>query len=44
MTMSASDPTAMVPLRGNMPKMRAGAVEVNSTNRLTAMRPALTPW
>jgi len=43
-TMSASDPTAMVPLRGNIPKMRAAAVEVSSTKRLTSIRPALTPW
>ena len=43
-TMSASEPTAIVPLRGNMPKIRAGPVEVTSTKRLTSNRPALTPW
>ncbi len=38
-TMSASLPTAMVPLRGNRPKILAGVVEVSSTNRLRVMRP-----
>jgi len=38
------DPTAMVPLRGNIPKIRAGPVEVTSTKRLISKRPAFTPW
>ena len=38
-TMSASDPGAMVPLRGNSPKIFAGAVDVSSTNRLRVIRP-----
>ena len=33
MTMSASEPTAMVPLRGNRPKSLAGVVETTSTKR-----------
>ena len=43
MTMSASEPGAMVPFFGNMPKIFAGDVEVNSTNRFIEIRPVLTP-
>ena len=43
MTMSASEPGAIVPLRGNRPKIFAGDVEVSSTNRFSEMRPGRTP-
>ena len=42
-TMSASEPGAMVPLRGKRPKIFAGEVEVSSTKRLSEMRPGITP-
>ena len=37
-------PAAISPLRGYMPKMRAGVVEVISTKRLSEIFPAFTPW
>ncbi len=43
MTISASEPGAIVPLRGNRPKIFAGDVAVSSTNRLSEMRPDRTP-
>ena len=43
MTMSASEPGAIVPLRGNRPKIFAGEVDVSSTKRLSEMRPVRTP-
>ena len=41
--MSASEPTAIVPLRGCRPKMRAAFAEVRATNWSSEMRPAATP-
>ena len=38
MTMSASEPTAIVPFFGKRPKIFAGAVDVISTKRLSEMR------
>ena len=38
-TMSASEPTAIVPLRGYMPNRRAALVEVSATNRSSVSRP-----
>ncbi len=43
-TMSASLPTAMVPLRGKRPKSLAGLVENSSTSRLRSINPEATPW
>ena len=43
MTMSASEPGAIVPLRGNSPKIFAGDVDVSSTKRFSGMRPSRTP-
>jgi hypothetical protein len=43
MTMSASEPTAMVPFFGNSPKVLAAAVEVSSTKRFSVRRPSTTP-
>ena len=43
MTMSASEPGAIVPLRGKRPKIFAGDVDVSSTKRLSEMRPVRTP-
>ncbi len=43
MTMSASEPGAMVPFFGNIPKIFAGEVEVSSTKRFIEMRPVRTP-
>ncbi len=43
-TMSASEPGEIVPLRGYSPNIFAGAVETISTNRLSPIRPACTPW
>ena len=43
MTMSASLPTAMVPLLGNSPNSLAGVVERMSTMRFSVMRPVRTP-
>ena len=34
---------AIVPLRGNRPKIFAGDVDVSSTKRLSEMRPVRTP-
>jgi hypothetical protein len=42
-TMSASLPGAMVPFLGNKPKVFAADVDVNSTKRLSEMRPSTTP-
>ena len=42
-TMSASLPGAIVPFFGYIPKMRAGAVAVISTNRFSDSLPELTP-
>src|SRR4030095_2983750 len=42
-TISASEPGAIVPLRGKRPKIFAGDVEVSSTKRLREIRPARTP-
>jgi hypothetical protein len=42
-TMSASDPGAIVPFRGKSPKIFAGEVEVNSTNRFSEIFPVRTP-
>ncbi|MND04850.1 hypothetical protein D3C83_253060 [compost metagenome] len=42
-TMSASEPGAIVPLRGNNPKIFAGDVDVSSTKRLIEIRPVRTP-
>jgi hypothetical protein len=42
-TMSASEPGAMVPLRGYRPNILAGAVATSSTKRLRPMWPASTP-
>lgn len=40
----ASEPTAMVPLRGKRPKRRAALVEVASAKRCSEMRPMPTPF
>ena len=42
-TMSASEPTAIVPLRGKRPKSFAGAVETSCTKRLGENHPPCTP-
>jgi hypothetical protein len=42
MTMSASAPGAIVPLRGASPKIRAGSVEVRRTSSGSVSRPART--
>src|SRR5215211_7298622 len=42
-TISASEPTAIVPLRGNRPNNFAGTVEVSCTKRLSEIRFFLTP-
>ena len=42
-TMSASEPTAIVPLRGYMPNRRAALVDVSATNRSGDSRPVTTP-
>ena len=44
MTMSASEPGAMTPLRGYSPNIRAGVVEATSTQRASDSSPAATPW
>ncbi len=41
--MSASVPMSSEPFSGYMPKIFAGFVETNSTNRLKSMRSAFTP-
>ena len=41
--MSASLPTAIVPLRGKRPNILAGVVEQSSTKRFRLMRPWRTP-
>ena len=40
---AAFDPTAMVPLLGNSPKVLAAAVDVSSTNLFSEIRPWCTP-
>ena len=42
-TMSASDPTAMVPFFGYIPNILAGVVAVISTKRLSPILPSATP-
>ena len=42
-TMSASEPTAIVPFLGKSPKSFAAKVDVSSTKRLSPIRPATTP-
>ena len=42
-TMSASEPTAIVPLRGYMPNSRAALVDVSATKRSSESRPVVTP-
>lgn len=44
MTTSASAPGLMMPLRGYIPNMRAGAVQHTSTHFSREMRPSSTPW
>src|SRR4051812_16295470 len=41
--MSASEPGAIVPLRGYRPKLFAGFVETSSTKRFGEKRPVRTP-
>src|SRR5438067_7256276 len=43
MTMSASDPAAITPLRGYRPNIRAGVVDATSTQRVRGRWPAATP-
>ena len=42
-TMSASEPTAIVPFFGNRPKIFAAEVETSSTQRLRPILPLATP-
>jgi hypothetical protein len=43
-TISASEPIAIVPLRGYRPNMRAGVVLHSSTQRSLVNLPVTTPW
>ena len=42
--MSASEPGAMMPLRGYSPNIRAGVVAIVSTHRASDSFPSTTPW
>ena len=41
--MSASEPTAIAPFWGYIPKSRAGVVDMISTHRSRVIRPSTTP-